>query len=106
MSDDEEIKDIVKQFRLLQLQQTALVSRLDQLQDTATRAPRPARAAATPPTTQWFAVGDKVSILNPNRMQFSKGKIINIGFNRITVHGPNNKTLWRAPWNLAIIEDE
>jgi hypothetical protein len=109
---DEEIRDIARQFQRLQLQQAALIDRLEQLQttrarpDTATRAPRPSPPTGATATTQRFAIGDKVRILNPNRLQFTSGKITKIGSNRITVQGPNNKTVWRAPKNLAIIEDE
>jgi hypothetical protein len=110
MSNDREIKDIITQLNRLQLQQAVLIARLNErVDETDVTEPSPtAIAAVTAPTANTvraFAIGDRVTILNPRRLQANKGKIIRITQSRITVQARNGTTIIRAPKNL-ILENE
>jgi transcription antitermination factor NusG len=95
---DQEIQDIVNQLERLQIQQSDLVQRLGLLSDgdnnnnNATRQTSP----------RDFAVGDKVRISNPGRLQPVRGTIIKIGRSRITVEARDGTKIVRAPRNLVL----
>jgi hypothetical protein len=104
MSNEREIQHITTQLQGLNLQQAALLSRLEFLseageQDTASTpqkaAPPPQKATAA----REFAIGDRVQIINPRRLQETRGVISRIGA-RITVTTPKGKTIVRASKNL------
>jgi hypothetical protein len=97
MSDSPEIKDIIAELQRLQIQQSGLLQRLEQLSggdndsSTETRVPN---------TTRAFTVGDRVRIANPGWNQANCGKIIKIGKSRITVEARNGTKIIRDPKNL------
>jgi hypothetical protein len=92
MSIDEEVKDIVAQLQRLQIRQTALITRLEEISETQNKNDN---------ATQEFAIGDRVRIKNPRVLQANKGKITRIGESRITVTTTNGTKIVRAPKNLA-----
>jgi hypothetical protein len=101
MSDDREIKEIVSQLNCLQIQQTALLSHLERLSEGGEKATRPTSSPSVAAgTTREFAIGDRVRIRNPRRLQAVKGKIVRIGKSRITVEAKGGETIIRAPKNL------
>jgi hypothetical protein len=75
MTNDPEIQDIVNQLQQLQIQQSALIERLEQLnkgtnasENTASPRMVPARARRE------FAIGDRVTIRKPGRFQARKAQ--------------------------------
>jgi hypothetical protein len=111
--NEEEIKEILLKFQRLQLQQTVLVNRLEELTDDSnnrdrrTNAPPAAAARATGAQgeTREFAVGDSVRIKNPRPLQQSVGVISKItttrAATRIHVKTRNGSVIWRAPNNIV-----
>jgi transcription elongation factor len=98
MNRDQEIQDIVNQLERLQIQQSDLLQRLGLLSESddnniTTPAPVIARE---------FAVGDRVRIRNPSRLQPVRGIITKIGRVRITVEARNGTKIVRAPKNLIL----
>jgi transcription antitermination factor NusG len=114
MSDNREIQDIVEEFKQLQLQQTVLVDRLQQLDrnrdnERATRAPSGfdrswySHKQRRPRADGEFHIGDRVRIKNPGRFQTSIGNITKIGPSRITIQGDDGKNpIVRAAKNLTL----
>jgi hypothetical protein len=98
----DEIKDIVAKLQRLQLQETELLQRLEQLNDTDSQN---TVLPATQQITREFEIGDLVEIKNPRPFQQKKGVIIRIGAgtNRITVQAKNGSKIVRAPSNLVHI---
>jgi hypothetical protein len=101
MDKDQEIQDIVNQLEGLQIQQSNLLERLGRLSESGDSnnnsvTPLPTAAARA------FAVGDRVRILNPNRLQPDRGAITKIGRSRITVEARNGTKIIRAPRNLIL----
>jgi hypothetical protein len=107
MSDDREIQDIINQLQGLQLQQAALLSRLERLSEGEGQETPPTRPQATTPpppqATRDFAVGDRVRVRNPRVLQETRGRITRIGL-RITVTTPRGNTTVRASKNLILEE--
>jgi hypothetical protein len=103
MSDeDQDVSQIVKQLKRLQLQQATLLTRLERLsQEGADRnetGPTTGPATRDPPRA--FQIGDRVQIRNPGRFQPSTGTIHKIGQSRITVIAANGTKITRAPKNI------
>jgi hypothetical protein len=99
MSDDREIQDIINQLQGLQLQQAALLSRLERLSEGEGQETPP----PPPQATREFAIGDRVRIRNPRVLQETRGRITRIG-SRITVTTPRGNTIVRASKNLVLEE--
>jgi hypothetical protein len=98
MDKDQEIQDIVNQLGRLQIQQSNLLKRLGQLNESEDN-------NTTPPsitTARAFAVGDRVRIKNPGLLQPARGTIIKIGRTRTTVEARNGTKIVRAPKNLIL----
>ena len=93
-----EIEEIVAQLKRLQIEETVLLLRLEQLSKTDSH-------TSGSPTKRVFAIGDLVKIKNPKPFQIKKGTIIKIGngTNRITVQATNGSKIVRAPTNLIHI---
>jgi hypothetical protein len=72
-NERDEIKDIVAQLKRLQIQETELLQRLEQLSQ-ADRNP-----SRSPDTTRGFAIRDLVQMKNPRPLQAKKGTITKIG---------------------------
>ena len=92
-NDGQKVKDIIDQLQRLQIEQTALLTRLEQATEGATRTSEnddapPARAGST---TRELAIGDRVIVRNPRRLQITKGTIIKINLltDRYTVRDSN-----------------
>jgi hypothetical protein len=98
----DKIKDIVAQLQRLQLQETELLQRLEQLNDTDSL---PIVLPTVQLATREFKIGDLVQVKNPRPFQLKKGIIIRIGAdtNRITVQAKNGSKIVRAPSNLVHI---
>jgi transcription antitermination factor NusG len=104
MSNDEDIiKDIIAQLQSLQLQQAALIQRLERVSGSQDNG-IPTRTT-TVQVTRELAVGDRVRINNPGPFQATRGTITKIGNSRITVQARNGTKISRAPKNLTL-EDE
>ena len=93
---DNQIEEIVRQLRKLNLRQAELLERLG-------IANEPQRTPTRTPTVRDFAIGDRVRIKNPRIFQPSVGTISKIGPNRITVTTVTGNTVVRAPKNLELI---
>ena len=65
MSRDEDIEDIIEQLQILNIRQASLLARLECTRN------RPTEEAA-------FQIGDYVRVLNPRRLQQTRGTIIKI----------------------------
>jgi transcription antitermination factor NusG len=103
---DEEIKNIVAQLKGLQIQESELLQRLEQLSETNNRN-TPTPLPASPTQIREFRIGDLVKILNPKPFQIKKGTIIRIGVDtdRITVQSTNGSSkVIRASFNLAHLD--
>jgi seryl-tRNA synthetase len=99
MSSEKEIADIVAQLQRLQLQQSELLQRITQVsEENNTNAAQQANAPRE------FAICDRVRIINPNRFQANRGRIIKIGPSRITVLTENGTKINRAAKNLILEE--
>ena len=131
MNNTQEIQNIVNQLRVLQVQQSALIRRLEQLTEAehilnATPAAAPRRAAAPrvvtkpvyhtprvvtasgykrnelPAGIRVFVIGDRVRIRNPRGNQPTEGIITKITLKQITVRAPNDTLISRSPSNIII----
>jgi hypothetical protein len=99
---------MVQQLQRLQLQQDAIIARLGGLSQNSV--PPNARATRIPSnmdavTARTFAIGDRVRIRNPNRLQADRGVVINITANCITVQSRRGSKIVRAPHNI-FFDDE
>ena len=109
MSRDAEVQEVIELIKALNIQQTALISRLERLSAEGEERRTTATPRAAVPTViapRAYQIGDEVRILNPRILQPSRGRIIKIGATRITVKAPNGTTIVRAPKNLAHQEHE
>jgi hypothetical protein len=111
MTIEEDIKSVISQLGRLQLEQSELIARLDQLN---TRRERESRASAPPsnpsyvptPNDAGFSLGDIVVIANPGQNQENKGKVVKISDStflsnvRIVVETPTKQRIQHAPKNL------
>ena len=106
---NEDINGIVEQLKRLQLQQAALLTRLENLsnqgagrndEEHETRPP-----VATRDEPRAFAIGDRVGIRNPKPFQENKGTILTIGEKRTAVLSATGKKIPRAPKNLFHLKD-
>jgi hypothetical protein len=107
----DEIADIVEQLKQLNIQQSNLINRLGQLNESnASRLTTPslpfAVAHRAPPVTvNEFAIGDRVRIKNPGLLQPSSGIVTKITAKRISVKGQTGSRfsiIQRAPKNLIL----
>ena len=105
-----EIKIIVEQLKLLSIQQSELVTKLDLLTDDKkpilkkiTAVPKVATAASHPLSKRALVIGDQVRIDNPRRLQPSTGEVIKLTLNRVTIQAANGTTIVRAAKNLTLI---
>jgi hypothetical protein len=96
-NDTDEVQDLIRQLKSLQLQQTDLLSRLERAREN--------EAGTNTSETREFAVGDEVSIKNPAPFQANQGIITKIGRSRISVLTGSGRTIQRAPKNL-VLQDE
>ena len=109
MSKDAEVQEVIELIKALHIQQTALISPLERLsaerkeRRTTTATPRAVPTVIAP---RAYQIGDEVRILNPRRLQPSKGRLIKIGVTRITVKASNRNTIVRAPKNITYQEYE
>ncbi len=99
-NDQQEVQEIIAQLQVLQIQQAALISRLEQATESEeTNNPTPPPAHTSSNRTREFVIGDRVRIRNPRYLQEERGTIIRIGA-RITVKTPREKTIVRLAKNL------
>jgi hypothetical protein len=98
MSNDE-VQDLIRQLKNLQLQQTELLVRLERARGDEARAGVYDEEESG---TRKFAIGDKVRIKNPTRFQADQGVITKIGPNRVSVHTKTGSKILRAPKNLIL----
>lgn len=118
MRDSEDIQELITQLKILQLQQTNILERLDSArsrQGTDNAGQRTRAAAETTSrqetrqergstnreaTTREFVCGDYVLIRNPNPFQADRGTITKITATRITVQTATGSKIQRAPKNI------
>jgi hypothetical protein len=98
MSNDE-VQDLIKQLKNLQLQQTGLLVHLERARGNEARTGVYDEEESG---TRKFAIGDKMRIKNPTRFQADQGVITKIGPNRVTVHTETGSKILRAPKNLIL----
>jgi hypothetical protein len=112
MTIEEDIKGVISQLDKLQLKQSELIARLDQLNTKRER--ESTRASVFPSNPSYaptpyiigFSLGDRVVIINPGRNQENKGKVVKISDStflssvRIVVETPSRQRIIRAPKNL------
>ena len=102
--NEQEIRDIIDEFKKLRLQQDELINRLERLDSNPPANPQATRATGTPrptaPPEREFAVGDRVRIRNPGPFQSSFGTIEKIGAARITVRDRDGRAIVRIPKNI------
>jgi hypothetical protein len=102
-SEGDEVQDLILQLKRLQLQQTALLSRLERARGREERTDRANGAAENVGTTREFVIGDRVLIKNPRYLQGDRGKIVKITASRITVEAASGNKIIRAPKNLSLL---
>jgi hypothetical protein len=118
MSDSEDIQDLIEQLKILQLQQTNILDRLDLARRrqatsnanqrtrvtarTSNRRERQERENTNQETTREFIVGDYVLIRNPNPFQADRGIIEKITASWITVRSASGSKVQRAPKNIIL----
>ena len=95
-NSNDEIKDLIKQLKNLQLQQTELLVCLEKARGREARTGPNEEAEAN---TTKFAIRDKVRIKNPTLFQANQGKITKIGSSHITVETKSGTKILRAPKN-------
>ena len=98
MSNDE-VQDLIRQLKKLQLQQTELLVRLERARGDEARAGVYDEEESG---TRKFAIGDKMRIKNPTRFQSDRGVITKIGASRTTVQTKSGCLILRAPKNLIL----
>ena len=105
MNSDKELEDIVNQLKRLQIQQTELITRLEQLNEVKRSAKQESDAKPAPTIARrtTFAVGDQVRIRNPGILQANTGRIvkINTDTHRITIQTKNGNKIVRATKNVS-----
>jgi hypothetical protein len=96
----DEIQTIVAQLLRLQIDETELLRRLEELNEIEERTSGSSNVARA------FAVGDLVRIKNPRYLQADRGKIvlINTKTNRISVRPKKGIDISRIPANLSHID--
>ena len=122
MDLNQEIKKTRRQLELLSLQQTALVTKLENLErQRKASEQREARESVKQPVTQEpivpstrqtqpFQIGDRVLINKPNGSQQNNGIVTKISNSiyacdeRVTVRTPNGGKVQRAPKNITLLE--
>ena len=122
MDLNQEIKKTRRQLELLSLQQTALVTKLENLErQRKASEQREARESVKQPVTQEpivpstrqtqpFQIGDRVLINKPNGSQQNHGIVTKISNSiyacdeRVTVRTPNGGKVQRAPKNLTLLK--
>jgi hypothetical protein len=97
---NDRVQELIAELNQLQIQQTALLVRLDTAignettlfggSDQGTQRPRD------------FSIGDNVTIKNPNPFQSNEGTITKIGKRRVTVTTQKGQKILRDPKNLTI----
>jgi hypothetical protein len=97
---NDRVQELIAQLNQLQLQQTALLQRLDTAISNETTLSGDIGQEAQEPTG--FAIGDNVTIKNPNPFQSNEGTITKLGKRRVTVTTPTGQKILRAPKNLTI----
>jgi transcription antitermination factor NusG len=105
MNNDEEIQNIVSQLKRLQLEQTELITRLEQLNE-GNRSAKKERDTKPAPTItkRLFVIGDHVRILNPRPFQGNSGTIVRIGTetDRITILAKSGNKIVRSSKNITL----
>ena len=99
-NERDEIKVIVAQLKQLQIQETELLQRLEQLNEADSNPSR------SPCVTRGFAIGDLVQIKNPRPLQAKKGTIMKIGVatDRVAIQAKNGSKTVRASSNVFHVE--
>ena len=106
MNNERELQEIIRQFKRLQVQQTALIERLEELEGSNERGGDDSVPRQRPATKREFAIGDRVRVKNPRPFQESVGNLTKIGMNRISVQGSDGKTIVRDPKNIIFADHE
>ncbi len=122
MQDSEDIQQLIEQLRVLQLQQTDILDRIDLARssqeynsasqrarataETTSRRERRERNSESRVTTREFIVGDYVIIRNPNPFQTDRGIIEKITASRITVRTATGSKTQRAHKNVILSSHE
>ena len=128
MDLNQEIKKTRRQLELLSLQQTALVTKLENLErqrkaselenlvrqrearESVKQAVTPEPIFPSTRQTQPFKIGDRVLINKPNGSQQNHGIVTKISNSiyacdkRVTVRTPSGGKVQRAPKNLTLLE--
>ena len=97
---NDRVQELIAQLNQLQIQQTALLVRLDSAIGNETALSGDFGQETQEP--RGFAIGDNVTIKNPNPFQSNEGTITKLGKRRVTVTTPTGKKILRAPKNLTI----
>ncbi len=97
---NDRVQELIAQLNQLQLQQTALLQRLDTAISNETTLYGDIGQEAQEP--RGFAISDNVTIKNPNPFQSNEGTITKIGKRRVTVTTPKGQKILRDPKNLTI----
>jgi len=108
MSDN--VDDLIRQLRDLEIQQAALVRRLSAAR-TRERAARDAKTARVPHTN--FCIGDRVEITNGMKGLFGRSVTINdrrgtvtkLTSQHVIIQTFNGATVYRAPANVRRISE-
>ena len=99
---NDELSDLIAQLTQLQVQQTNLLVCLQTATDNEVTLVGDSSQEEEEPRP--FAIGDNVSIANPNRFQAKTGKITKIGPKRITVTSQTGQKILRAPKNCTLLK--
>ena len=105
MSNDQEIEDIIAQLQELQVGQSKLLKRLEQLtRRDAVNNNIAQRATVTRDiaTVRDLAIGDRVRIKNPRFLQPTSGTVSKINPKCITILAANRTSIVRAPKNIIL----
>jgi hypothetical protein len=97
---NDEIQDLIAQLNRLQVQHTELLVRLGRAADNKVALNEDLGNEAQEPKE--FAIGDKVTITNPNLFQVNQGTITKVGQKRVTVTSSSGQKILRASKNLEI----
>ena len=99
---NDDVQDLFEQLNRLQVQQSALLVRLERATVNVNGLSGVFESETGEPKA--FAVGDHVTIKNPNPFQTDKGMITKIGKKRITVTTASGQKIVRAPKNILAQE--
>ena len=105
MSNNHEITDIVAQLQELQIGQSKLLQRLEQLTGSGVRnntVPQRATITHDITTVRDLVIGDQVRIKNSRFLQPTSGTVSRINPKRITILAENGTSIVRAPNNLIL----